>query len=197
MRCCGDAYLLFDKDARWHASLPRPMSWGYTILAAKDALAAQISNLIARETTMKLAMIAIATVAIAAGTSAAGRDGQQKPAAAATVVGTVVDAACFMMHPAAATSGSHEECGTACVARGVPIGIANEADKTLYFPADGGKALAGRLHQRVRVTGSVTEKTDPMELKMPVGDHNEMVVRVEGGYKVITIQTIAAAAAAK
>lgn len=148
---------------------------------------------------MKLAMIAIATLAIAAGTSAAGRDGQQKPAAAATVtlVGTVVDAACFMMHPAAATSGSHEECGTACVARGVPIGIANEADKTLYFPADGGKALAGRLHQRVRVTGSVTEKTDPMELRMPVGDHNEMVVRVEGGYKVITIQTIAAAQAAK
>jgi len=34
------------------------------------------------------------------------------------------------------------------------------------------------------------EKHDPMELKMPVGDKNQMVVRVEGGYKQITIQTL-------
>jgi len=31
-------------------------------------------------------------------------------------------------------------------------------------------------------------KHDPMELKMPVGDKNQMVVRVEGGYKQITIE---------
>jgi hypothetical protein len=35
------------------------------------------------------------------------------------------------------------------------------------------------------------EKHDPMELKMPVGDKNLMVVRLEGGYKQITIETLA------
>ena len=137
---------------------------------------------------MKYALIAM--VALAAGA-------WQKPAApqAVTLVGTVVDAACYMMHPAAASGGSHDECGTACIARGVPIGIANESDKTLYFPSDGGKGLAAFLHQRVRATGTVTEKTEPMELTMPVGEHNQMIVRVEGGYKVIAIATVAAAPA--
>jgi hypothetical protein len=30
-----------------------------------------------------------------------------------------------------------------------------------------------------------------MELKMPVGDKNQMVVRLAGGYKQITIKTLA------
>ena len=34
------------------------------------------------------------------------------------------------------------------------------------------------------------EKPDPMELKMPVAEKNQMVVRVEGGYKQITIQSL-------
>jgi len=29
-----------------------------------------------------------------------------------------------------------------------------------------------------------------MELKMPVGDKNQMVVRLEGGYKQITIESL-------
>jgi hypothetical protein len=39
--------------------------------------------------------------------------------------------------------------------------------------------------------GAVVEKHDPMELKMPVGNKNQMVVRVEGGYKQITIEALA------
>jgi hypothetical protein len=42
------------------------------------------------------------------------------------------------------------------------------------------------LNARVRASGTVVEKHDPMELKMPVGDKNQMVVRLEGGYKQIT-----------
>jgi hypothetical protein len=30
-----------------------------------------------------------------------------------------------------------------------------------------------------------------MELKMPVGDKNQMVVRVDGGYKQITLESLA------
>src|ERR1700731_3629213 len=33
-------------------------------------------------------------------------------------------------------------------------------------------------------------KARPDELKMPVGDKNQMVVRVEGGYRQITIETL-------
>ena len=106
-----------------------------------------------------------------------------------TVTGKVVDAACFMLHPPAATSTSHGDCGAACLARGVPLAIATDAG-VLYFPADGNQRLKALLNARVRASGTVVEKHDPMELKMPVGDKNQMVVRVEGGYKQITIETL-------
>jgi hypothetical protein len=48
----------------------------------------------------------------------------------------------------------------------------------------------------VRATGTVVEKQDPMELKMPVRTKNQMVVRLEGGYKQITRRTLAKIAAA-
>jgi hypothetical protein len=107
-----------------------------------------------------------------------------------TVTGKVVDAACFMLHAPAATAASHRDCGAACLARGVPLAIATD-DGALYFPADGNQRLKSLLHARVRASGTVVEKHDPMELKMPVGDKNQMVVRMEGGYKQITIETLA------
>jgi hypothetical protein len=107
-----------------------------------------------------------------------------------TVTGKVVDAACYMLHAPAATAASHKDCGAACLARGVPLAIAAD-DGGLYFPADGNQRLKSLLNARVRATGTVAEKHEPMELKMPVGDRNQMVVRVEGGYKQITLQTLA------
>jgi hypothetical protein len=106
-----------------------------------------------------------------------------------TVTGKVVDAACYMLHAPAATAASHNDCGAACLARGVPLAIAAD-DGALYFPADGNQRLKSLLHVRVRASGAVVEKHDPMELKMPVGDKNQMVVRLEGGYKQITIETL-------
>ena len=79
------------------------------------------------------------------------------------LVGKVVDAACYMIHPPAASIPSHKDCGAACLARGVPLAIANEKDNSLYFPADGNKRLATLLDQRVRVTGTVSRKAEPME----------------------------------
>jgi hypothetical protein len=106
-----------------------------------------------------------------------------------TVTGKVVDAACYMLHVQAATVASHKDCGAACLARGVPLAIAAD-DGTLYFPADGNQRLKALLNAHVRASGTVVEKHEPMQLKMPVGDKNQMVVRVEGGYKQITIQTL-------
>lgn len=144
---------------------------------------------------MRLVAVIIATftLTIAAGDYAtAGRvsQGASKSGDEVTVVGKVVDAACYMIHPSAATVTSHKECGAACIARGVPLAIANETDNALYFPADGNKQLAGLIDQRVRVMGNVAERREPMELKMAVGDKNEMVVRVDGGYKVISIESL-------
>lgn len=146
-------------------------------------------------------MKCLMTMAVLWGMAVGAADAQQKaaagaaPARAMTIVGTVVDAACYMMHPAAAGGDSHEECGSACIARGVPVAIANEADKKLYFLAGDARPVGSMLHQRVRATGTVTEKREPMELKMPVGEHNEMVVRVEGGYRVIAIEKVTLAPA--
>jgi hypothetical protein len=106
-----------------------------------------------------------------------------------TVTGRVVDAACYMLHPQAAAVSSHKDCGAACLARGVPLAIATN-DGTLYFPADGNERLKSLLNATVRATGTVVQKNEPMELKMPVGSSNQMVVRVEGGYRQITIQTL-------
>ena len=113
----------------------------------------------------------------------------------ATVTGKVVDAACYMLHAAAATSDSHMDCGAACLARGAPLAIATD-DGTLYFPADGNVQLKPLFNARVRATGTVVEKQDPMELKMPVGTKNQMVVRLEGGYRQITLRTVVKTAAA-
>jgi hypothetical protein len=117
------------------------------------------------------------------------KPGQTVASDTVSVTGKVVDAACFMMHAAAATAASHKDCSTACLARGVPLAIATD-NGVLYFPADGNQRLKSLLNARVRASGTVVEKHDPMELKMPVGDKNQMVVRVEGGYKQIAIQTL-------
>jgi hypothetical protein len=106
-----------------------------------------------------------------------------------TVNGKVVDAACYMLHAAAATRDSHMDCGAACLARGAPLAIATD-DGTLYFPADGNLQLKPLFNARVRASGTVVEKHEPMELKMPVGEKNQMVVRLEGGYKQITLRTL-------
>ncbi len=110
---------------------------------------------------------------------------------ATTVTGNVVDVACFMIHPGAAEAPSHKECGAACVARGVPVAIANESDGQLYFPADQ-KQLQPYRDKRVTAAGTFIRKNEPLELKMPVGDKNEMSVKVTGGYNVLTIEKLTA-----
>ena len=111
------------------------------------------------------------------------------------VIGKVVDAACYMLHAVAATKASHMDCGAACLARGAPLAIATD-NGTLYFPADGNLQLKPLFNARVRASGTVVERKEPMQLKMPVGDKNQMVVRLEGGYKQITLQTLAKTSAA-
>ena len=108
------------------------------------------------------------------------------------VTGKVVDAACYMLHAAAATRESHMDCGAACLARGAPLAIATD-DGTLYFPADGNLQLKPLFNARVRASGTVVAKHEPMELKMPVGEKNQMVVRLQGGYKQIMLRTLAKA----
>ncbi len=134
-----------------------------------------------------VATLAVTSSAAAVRFRGAGR-GESK-----TVTGNVVDAACFMIHPTAANTASHKECGTACMTRGVPLAIAGD-DGALYFPADGNKQLSAFHGQHVKAVGAVTAKTEPMELKMPVGDKNTMTVKVEGGYNVIAVESLVKAA---
>jgi hypothetical protein len=144
----------------------------------------------------KVRSIRVVALIVAIPVVAAAASGQTADSKPATVTGRVVDAACFMLHPQAATNASHKECGAACLARGVPLAVAAD-DGTLYFAADGNQRLKALLNSRVRVTGTVVEKHEPMELKMPVGSTNQMVVRVEGGYRQITIQTLIPVKSAK
>jgi hypothetical protein len=141
------------------------------------------------------AITASAIALLAASVGAAPQAGAAK-AEAKTVTGNVVDAACFMIHPQAANTPTHEECGAACLAHGVPLAIAGD-DGSLYFAADGNKRLSAFHGQHVKATGAVVTKAEPMELKMPVGEKNTMTVRIDGGYKLLTMESIAKAPAAK
>lgn len=111
-----------------------------------------------------------------------------------TVTGEVIDAACYMIHPQSATGPGHQECAKACADRGVPLAILNETDEKLYFPSKGNKELYRFIGQRVRATGTAVDKTEPMELSMPVGEKNKLSVKVEGGYKLLTIASVSPAA---
>ena len=115
-------------------------------------------------------------------------------APATSVVGMVVDAACFMMHPQAADSVRHDECGSACALAGVPLGVFDETSKQLYLAdAKGSKLLLPHIHKRVRVNGQAVKKAEPLTLEMPVGQSNKMSVRVDGGYMALTVASVTAA----
>jgi hypothetical protein len=109
------------------------------------------------------------------------------------VVGMVVDAACYLMHPPAADGPTHDECGKACALAGVPLGVADSAGKRLYLAdAAGTKLLLPYLHQHVRVSGRAVKKSEPLALEMPVADGNKMSVRLEGGYLALTVDRVEA-----
>jgi hypothetical protein len=107
--------------------------------------------------------------------------------------GRVVDAACYLMHPHAASGKTHDECGTACAKRGVPLGVVNEADGKLYLDLEARKQLLAHLHERVRVLGSTEKRQGPLRLELPVSDTNTMTVQLEGEYYVVSISNIAKA----
>ena len=118
--------------------------------------------------------------------------GAQDLGSPVVVVGTVVDAACYMMHPSAAKGTNHDECGQACALAGVPLGVAGEPGKQLYLSDTAGtKLLLSYLHRRVRVSGHAVKKSEPLALEMPVGEANKMSVRLDGGYLALTVASVA------
>jgi hypothetical protein len=115
----------------------------------------------------------------------------QDHASPVAFVGTVVDAACYLMHPPAADGPSHDECGQACALAGVPLGVSDEAGKRLYLSDPAGtKLLLPYLHKRVRVSGRALQKSEPLTLEMPVGAANTMSVRLDGGYLALTVDRV-------
>jgi|SRR5215468_389423 len=133
-------------------------------------------------------------LALLAPVGASAEDGKSQ---AVTVTGEVVDAACYMIHPQSATGPGHKDCAKACADRGVPLAILSDSDKKLYFPAEGNKQLYSFIGQRVRAKGTALDKAEPMELSMPVGEQNKLSVKVEGGYKLLTIASLAPASDSK
>ena len=119
--------------------------------------------------------------------------GAQERSSPVAVVGTVVDAACYLMHPPAADGPTHDECGQACARAGVPLGVADKAGKRLYLAdAAGTKLLVPYLHKRVRVNGHAVKKSEPLTLEMPVGEGKKMSVRLDGGYLALTVNQVEA-----
>jgi hypothetical protein len=137
---------------------------------------------------MRPATLVVVPFILAAGSQASA----PRAAAPVTIVGQVVDAACYMMHPQAASVTSHEECGRACAQRGVPLAVIDEKTKELYVAdAASTKTLLSHLHKSVRITGHSSKHSEPLQLEMPVGEKHTMSVRVDGGYNALTVDNVA------
>lgn len=135
-----------------------------------------------------LSMVVFVLTGVAFGFDAAPRAEGNGPV---NIVGTVVDAACYLMHPDAAQGPSHDECAEACVRAGVPLGVSVASEKGLYLTdGEGSKKLLPHLHKRVRVEGEVVKRSEPLALEMPVGPSNTMTVRVDGGYLALTVNRV-------
>ena len=60
------------------------------------------------------------------------------------MTGEVLDLYCYMQHPESATGADHAKCGSACAAKGLPIGFLT-ADGTLYL-------IIGKDHESANAT---------------------------------------------
>ncbi len=79
-----------------------------------------------------------------------------------TIVGHVVDMACFTGH--SSIGDSHRGCATSCAKAGVPLAILDQQSQTLYLPLSknhhvpANPELMSFVEKDVRVTGMVVEK---------------------------------------
>jgi hypothetical protein len=77
-----------------------------------------------------------------------------------TIVGTVVDTGCYLVHDGIGPD--HQKCATQCAKKGIPLAILDDSGK-LYLPlAVDHKNQNGRLmsfvEKRVKVTGTAVER---------------------------------------
>ena len=84
-------------------------------------------------------------------------EGKLKPI---TVVGTVVDTGCYMIHDGIGPD--HAKCAAQCAKKGVTLAILDANDK-LYMPlgadhSNPNKALIPLVEQKVKVTGTAVER---------------------------------------
>ena len=79
-----------------------------------------------------------------------------------TIVGHVVDVACYVSH--GDMGEAHRQCAETCAKAGIPLAILDQQSGTLYLPLAknhheaANKELLAYVEKDVRVTGAVSEK---------------------------------------
>jgi hypothetical protein len=95
-----------------------------------------------------------------------------EPGAAAgnqvTIVGRLVDATCFVVSSGDASDKDHAECGSACLASGMPAGLLpDDADAAtgMLFLLTNPEPLSGQVGQTVKVAGPRYEHFNAMDVQ--------------------------------
>ena len=103
----------------------------------------------------------LAVLSLGIGLAALGRAHEAK-GAKKTVVGHVVDLACYIGH--GSIGESHRECAATCARSGIPLAILDQTTGTLYLPlakdhhAPANKVLLPFVEQDVKVSGTIVQK---------------------------------------
>ena len=85
-----------------------------------------------------------------------------------TIVGRLVDATCFVVSSGDAADRDHAECGSACLASGMPAALLPDDAKdpaALLFLLTNPEPLSGQVGQTVKVEGRVYEHFNAFDVQ--------------------------------
>jgi hypothetical protein len=131
---------------------------------------------------MKRSLIALGGGLIAAGLSfsAFAHDGEHKKGEEGkntTVIGELIDTACFVSSDGDAKGADHAKCASKCMATGIPAGILPKDSKDehgMLFLLTNPKPLASYAAKTIKVEGTVNEHLHAVDVK-------KLYVQQDGG----------------
>jgi hypothetical protein len=108
--------------------------------------------------------IAVAGAAVVADSGKPSRAGEAKDV---TLVGELVDAACFVVTDGISSGPDHAECGSACLASGLLAGLLPHGDDPagMLFLLTNPEPLSGRVGQTVKVEGRVYQHLHAVDVQ--------------------------------
>ena len=115
-----------------------------------------------------LVLLGVTIIASAFAVLMAADQPEAKAGKQVTIVGRLVDATCFVVSSGDAGDRDHAECGSACLASGMPAGLLPddaEDPAALLFLLTNPEPLSGQVGQTVKVEGRSNERFNAFDVQ--------------------------------